>query len=230
MNIIASLLILVAVILSGLVFISLIGWWRGVDNVLFPGLGIVAAMPAIIVLLLILNIGFVIAAGIVKPKKEFTSQIKNEQNFDYPNDIFSGCGNGVLDLSLAKNPDKYDAKTDRALKICINYEDLFAIWDSVVPGRIDYQNLQHNKEYEKADENNKKVFQKFASLYPMLGRIDDMYQDYVFTPEEIQKLRDECLQLHAAGRNDVADLALRKLIYSCNEALKDKFYLKFSRD
>ncbi len=229
MNIIASILILIAVILSVLVFISLIGWWRGVDNVLFPGLGIIAAMPAIIVLLLVLNIVFVVTAAVIKPPaKPVESRL--EENFKYPNDIFSGCGNGVLDLSLAENPDKYNPNTDRALKICINYEDLFAIEDAVVSGRIDYQNFQHIEEYEKADENNRKIFQKFAFLYPMLGRINDMYQDYVFTPEEIQKLREECLKLQAMKQNEAADLALRKLIYSCNEALKDNSYLIFSSD
>lgn len=230
-NIIASVFILIAVALLLLTIVVLVIWmWRGDDGVLFPGLGLIVSTPVFIISLLILAIVSVAIAGVVKPKKPAFNSAEAAQNFEYPSDIFSGCGNGVLDLSLAKNPDKYDSTTDRALKICINYEDLFAIQDAVVSGRIDYQNIHHNEEYEKADENNRKVFQKFASLYPMLARINDMYQDYVFTPDEIQKLREECLKLQSAKQNAAADLALRKLIYSCEEALKDNSYLMFSSD
>lgn len=227
---IASFLILFAVVLSILTLILLIGWWRGADNILFPGLGLIVAMPGLIVLFLILNIAFVISAAYLKPKRDFTDKSKVEEKFEYPNDIFSGCGNGTLDLSLAKNPNKYDAKTDRALKICINYDDIFAIQDTVVSGRIDYENLQSNAEYEKADEKNRKVFQEFALLYPILGRINDMYQDYVFSPDEIQKLREECLKLKSTNQNAAADLALRKFIFACDEALKDNSFLVLSSD
>jgi len=227
---IASFLILFAVVLSILVFILLIGWWRGGDNIFFPGLGLVVAIPGLIVLLLILNIALVIFAAYLKPKRDFAGEIKTEQKFEYPNDIYRGCGNGILDLSLAKNPDEYDPKTDRALKICINDDDLFAIQDAVVPGRIDYQNLQNNADYEKASENNQRIFRKFALLYPMLGRIDDMYKDYVFTPDEIQTLRAECLKLKSANQNAAADLALRKFIYAVDEAFKNNSFLVLSSD
>ena len=227
---IVSILILFAVVLSILVFIFLIGWWRGVDNILFPGLGLVVAMPGLIVLLLILSIAFVVFAAYLKPKRDFVGETGKEQKFEYPNDIFGGCGNGTLDLSLAENPNKYNAKTDRALKICINYDDIFAIQDAVVSGRIDYQNLQNNAEYKDADENNRKVFQEFALLHPMLSRINDMYRDYVFSPDEIQKLREECLKLKSTSQNAAADLALRKFIFACDEALKDNSFLVLSSD
>ncbi len=230
MNIIASILIFIAVILSVLTIFALFGWWRGVDNVLFPGIGLVAAMPLIIVFLLILNIAFVVAAAAVKPKKESAGESKSERVFDYPDDIFSGCGNGTLTLSLAEDPNNYNENTDRGLKICINDEDLAAVQDAVVSGRIDYRNLQSNQEHQKADERNREVFQKFASLYPMLGRIDDLYQDYVFAPGEIHKLREECLKLQNAKPSAAADLALRKFIYACDEASKDNFHLMFLSD
>lgn len=230
-NIIASIFILLAVALLILAIFILIIWMRNDgDGILFPGLGIIVSTPLFIVFLLILSIGSVVIAGVVKPKRPAFDLSKNEQNFNYPNDIFSGCGNGTLTLSLAKDPNNYNKNTDRGLKICINDEDLTAIQDTVVSGRIDYRNLQSNEEYQKADEHNRKVFQKFASLYPTLGKIDDMYQDYVFAPEEIRNLREECLKLQTTKPNAAADLALRKLIYACDEALKDNFYLKFSSD
>jgi len=238
MNIIASLLILVAVILSVLVFVTLVEWWRGFDNVLFPGLGVVAAMPAIIVLLLILNVLFVIAAAVVKPKKESVGETRNEQIFEYPDDIFSGCGNSTLTMFLAKNPNEYNADTDRGLKVCINYDDLESIYDIIAPSRVRYESYKEGEDYRKFEERNKKIFEEknkeifeqAVSKFPMLGRINNIYADYIFNPEEVKMLRQECLSVKKAKISAAGDLTLRKLIYACDEALKENFYLMFSGD
>ncbi|MDQ3747462.1 MAG: hypothetical protein M3367_00385 [Acidobacteriota bacterium] len=231
MNIIASFLILIAIVLSLLTCIALIGWWRGIDSVVFPGLGLVAAMPAVIVLLLILNIGFVVVAAVVKPRSESVSETRLEQKFEYPNDIFGGCGNGVLDLSIAKDPKNWGQNpNDHHLKVCINYDDLDSIHDVFAPGIIKSENYERGVNYQKVVEENRNIFQKFALKYPMLGRIEDMYEDYFFTPDEVEKLREECVQLKAAKPDSAADLALRKLIYACDEALKENSYLMFSGD
>jgi len=231
MNTIASFLILIAIVLSLLTCIALIGWWRGIDSVLFPGLGLIVAMPALIVLLLVLNIGFVVGAAVVKPRTESVSETKLEQKFEYPNDIFYGCGNGVLDLSIAIDPKNWGQNpNDHHLKICITYDDLDSIHDVFAPGIIKSENYERGVNYEKVVEENRNILQKFVLKYPMLGRIEDMYEDYVFTPDEVGKLREECLQLKTAKPNSTADLALRKLIYACDEALKENSYLMFSGD
>ncbi|CAA9421754.1 MAG: hypothetical protein AVDCRST_MAG74-3293 [uncultured Pyrinomonadaceae bacterium] len=64
----------------------------------------------------------------------------------------------------------------------------------------------------------------------MLGRINYIFDDYIFTPDEVGKLREECLQLKAAKPDSAADLPLRKLIHACDEALKENSYLMFSAD
>ncbi len=231
MNIIATFLILIAIVLSLLTCIALIGWWRGIDSVVFPGLGLVVAMPAIIVSLLVLNGGFVVAAAAVKPRRESFSETRLEQKFEYPNDIFGGCGNGVLDLSIAEDPKNWGQNpNDYHLKVCINYDDLDSIHDVFAPGIIKSENYERGVNYQKVVEENRNILQKFALKYPMLGRIEDMYEDYVFTPDEVEKLREECLLLKAAETDSTADLALRKLIYACDEALKENSYLMFSSD
>jgi len=202
----------------------------GGTSILLPGLGLIISTPALIVLFLILNIVVVIAAAITKPRREFVNKTTLKRNFKYSNNIFGGCGNGVLDLSLAKDPNNYNTDADRGLEICITDSDLTAVQDFVILGRIKYENLKSNEEFQKAAEHNRKIFQNFASEYPMLGRIDDIYQDYVFDFEEIQKLLDECLKLQSQKPNAAADLALRKLIYACDEALKENSYLVFSGD
>lgn len=84
MNIISSILILIAVVLSFVTLLALFAWLRGGGSVLFPGLGLIFSTPAIIVLLLILNIAVVVAAAITKPRKEFVNETNFEQKFKYP--------------------------------------------------------------------------------------------------------------------------------------------------
>lgn len=229
LNTFASFLILIAVAQSVLTVIALVGWWRGADNVLFPGLGLVVAMPGIIVLLLVLNIAFVIAASVVKPKKEHPNKSRVEQNFNCSNDIFIGCGNGVLDLSLAKDPNKYNENTDRRLKVCINDDDLEAVSLAVFSAESGkpYDDAEH---ILKKRNDNRNLFQKLFPAYPMLGRINYIYEDVIFNPEEVKKLREECLKLQTSKSDSAAGLGLRKLIYACDEALKENFYLIFSAD
>jgi len=234
MNIISSVLILVAIVLSFVTLLTLIGWLRvgGGVSVLLPGLGLIVSTPALIVLLLILNIVVVIVAAIAQPRKEYViGGTISEQTLEYPNDIFGGCGNGVLDLSLAKDPKTWGQNfNDRHLKACINDADLESIYDIIAPNRMKYTDYKQSEDYQKFVENNKKILEQAAIEYPMLGRINDMYEDYIFNPEEVKKLREECLTLKSFDLNLSADLALRKLIYACDEAVKDNLYLMFSSD
>ena len=79
MNLISSILILIAVVLSFITLLALVGWLRGGANLLLPGLGLIVSTPALIVSLLILNIA-VVAAAIVKPRKDFGGETKFERN------------------------------------------------------------------------------------------------------------------------------------------------------
>lgn len=200
------------------------------DSILFPNIGIIAATPGIIVLLLILNIAVVVVSAIVKPNKELVDSAAVNRDFEYSNDIFNGCPNGTLTLSLAKNPDVYNEETDRPLRVCINYEDIEAIEDAAVSGRLKYDDSATPEQRQKTIEENKKTYEKFASAYPFVARIKDMYEDYDFAPEEVVKLREECLNLRARKPSAEAERALRKLIYACDEALKDNYHLKFICD
>lgn len=230
-SVISLIFVLVTLALLLLAIFILINWiWHGGGGILFPGFGLIVSTPAFVVFLLFLSIVTVIIAGIFKTENPQSYVSESRKDFEYPNDIFSGCGNGTLDLSLKKNPDKYDEKTDRTLKICINEDDLTAIQDLVIPGRIDFTNSMSEKEFNEAREKNMGLFRQFASQYPMLGRIDDMYQDYIFTPEDVKELREECIKLKSKNQTKKSDLALRKFIYACDEALKDYFYLVFYCD
>ncbi len=65
---------------------------------------------------------------------------------------------------------------------------------------------------------------------PMLRRLEKEYEDAEFSPGEVNVFREECSKVRS-GTNDPAALAaLDKLIFACDEALKDKAGLIFYSD
>jgi len=56
--------------------------------------------------------------------------------------------------------------------------------------------------------------------YPMLSRIDDIYEGYYFTPSEVLALRVECLAMAQTCNHQPAIRTLRKLIYICDAAIE----------
>lgn len=82
MNIISSILIAFAVLLSVLTFFALISWLvKGGVSVIFPGLGLVVSLSAIIVLLLIFQIVLVVLAGAIKPP-QMDSEMPDNQPYN----------------------------------------------------------------------------------------------------------------------------------------------------
>jgi hypothetical protein len=145
-------------------------------------------------------------------------------------DIFSGCGNGTLSIAVVRDPARWDeAAGDRHTGVCFNYEDWEFIFCDVLhcpEGEPYMQGEDVNDHWER----NRRLFQQSIPEYPMLGRIFDMYEDYVFTPEEVGRLREECLRVKSIASNPSAELGLRKLIYVCDEASKESRSLRFLSD
>jgi hypothetical protein len=144
-------------------------------------------------------------------------------------DIFSGCGNGVLDISIsrgiAENNNDWDtSRGDRWLNVCINDDDLEAI-------SLEIFRLVTGKPYNgkenilKLRNDDRQWFARTFPEFPMLGRINYIYEDAYFNAEEVQGLREECVKIKSSATNPSADLGLRKLIYSCDEAIKFGFCL-----
>lgn len=142
-------------------------------------------------------------------------------------DIFSGCGNGTLDVAIQHNIDAYgenwdESKGDRWLHICINDGDLHYI-------RLDIYLFVMGKPAELEGDFIKRWtdfdVQKILGEFPLLNRIEWMYADALYNSSEVNQLRDECIKLKSFTENESADLGLRKLIYSCDEALKAELCL-----
>ena len=64
-NLVFSLLVVVAIIVSLLTFVLLVTWLRGADSLAFPGLGIIVATPLFALLLTVLQFLIIIAAIVV---------------------------------------------------------------------------------------------------------------------------------------------------------------------
>ncbi len=64
----------------------------------------------------------------------------------------------------------------------------------------------------------------------MLGRINYLFEDVFFDAGKVEQLRNECLKVKTATIDVAADLGLRKLLYSCDEALKDSFGIELTCD
>ncbi len=145
-------------------------------------------------------------------------------------DIFSGCGNGTLDTALVQDPARWnEGAGDRYIGVCFIDED----WESIFRQVLHCSEGEPYVEGEDVHqhwERNRRLFQKSIPDYPMLGRIFDMYEDYVFTPTEVGRLRVECLKVKAMAANEAADLGLRKLIYACDEASRESLCLMFVCD
>jgi hypothetical protein len=62
MNLVVTLLIWAAVLASALTIGVLLLWWRGVDMIALPGLGLILATPVLVLLLLLAEIALVILA------------------------------------------------------------------------------------------------------------------------------------------------------------------------
>jgi hypothetical protein len=76
-------------------------------------------------------------------------------------------------------------------------------------------------------ERNRRKFERALPEYPLLARIFHMFEDYAFAPDELPKLREECLRVRSKTADREALRALRKLILASNEATKRGFSLMF---
>ena len=64
----------------------------------------------------------------------------------------------------------------------------------------------------------------------MLRRFEPEYEDVVFSSDEINSLREECVAVKARSEDPEALVSLDKLLYACDEALRDEAGLFFASD
>lgn len=143
-------------------------------------------------------------------------------------DIFGKSGNGTLDASINHQIDFIgnswnESKGDRWLDVSIDEEDFINIHSETYRltfGENPCSELFYTKELES-------ILEKISLKFPMLCRIKDMYEDAIFKVNEVKVLREECEKLKNESQDNSTDLALRKLFYCCDEAIKTNLNLGF---
>lgn len=144
----------------------------------------------------------------------------------YGKDIF-GNGNGTLSIAIMPTPEEWEV--GRGLHVCLTDEDLEAI--SLEAFRIATNTVYRGEaDIMKLRKDDRRWFAGVAPEFPMLSRINYIFEDVFFDPQEVERLKEECLGIRSSITNAAADLGLRKLLYSCDEALDDKFGLELTCD
>ena len=153
-------------------------------------------------------------------------------NEDEYSDIFDGFGNGSLHIYLADSSYTFGyPATGEAYYIKLDFH--FSDWEalfSVALGCPEYDQHVEGEDSNECQERNRRRFQQSLPEQQMLSRIFDMYEDYLFSTEEVAQLREECSKLMGVVVHPPAVKALRKLIFACNKASQENRQLLFICD
>ena len=82
---------------------------------------------------------------------------------------------------------------------------------------------ENAREWKEWEERARSRLEGIISNYPLLGRAGDYWEDAWYSLEEVEQLRQECIEAQARIRNQVAVNVLGELIHACDEALKRKW-------
>jgi hypothetical protein len=125
---------------------------------------------------------------------------------------------GGFDLILAQSPALLNEETDRRLEIALFGPEWSALFFDVLGcPRPDPYLPEDGTDTWKARRDLK--FQRAISDYPMLGRMSDLYTDIWYSPEDVKRLREECVAVESGTKDPTALEGLRKLILACDKAL-----------
>lgn len=102
-------------------------------------------------------------------------------------DLFDGFGNGSLHFKVW---------LDRYIGLDFHPVDWQALFIETL-GCPPYDPCQPEEDGHQCQERNRRRFQAAIPQYPLLGCIFDMYEDALFSREEVPPLREECQRAKA---------------------------------
>lgn len=123
---------------------------------------------------------------------------------------------GSFCFLLMRNPEGWNAATDRQTDLYLYYEQWEALFFKVL-GCPDSEYI----EGESRDAFDERWTQKFRGAipeYPLLGRISDFFRDVWYAPGELTQLRNECRSIRNKTKDEDAVGGLDALIGGCDEA------------
>ena len=92
-------------------------------------------------------------------------------------------------------------------------------WDAVFFGTPGATRYAPEEDVGAWQEEAASRFREIEADYPLLGRAADYYADTWYAPEEVARLRGECLRAKAGAENQAAAGVLSELVRACDEAL-----------
>ena len=120
---------------------------------------------------------------------------------------------------------------DRYLDLRLNGNEWEALFLNVLEcPDVDEVTLLPNEDTTEWQMRYARKFNQAIPTYPMLGRMWDMFIYVSYNPDEIDRLRHECLKIQSTTSNEEAQAALTKLLAACDEASKLGFGLLFVPD
>jgi hypothetical protein len=114
------------------------------------------------------------------------------------------------------------SERDRRLSFGLNYEEWLALYFDVLRVNREGFRVAAGRAADKSRVSISEFDSDDAALknYPMLSRISGVLDDAVFESEEVDRLRQECLQVRANTSNVAALSGLDKLLLICAWAKK----------
>ena len=141
-----------------------------------------------------------------------------------------GIETGRQQLIVKRQPTgEWTEITDRRLPLFFEGPEWSSLFHDVLRAK-DRDPLSPSEDLDKWSQRQRARFQESIPDYPMLGRIWDTYIDVHYQPEEVRRLRDECLRVKSSTSNPTALSGLDKLIAASDEALKDRLGLSLLSD
>jgi hypothetical protein len=137
---------------------------------------------------------------------------------------------GRQQLLLRLQPSgRWNESTDRRLPLFFDGTEWTGLFHDALRVQVG-EPFEPGEELDEFNFRKKTKFQESLPSYPMLGRIWDTYIDVNYEPQEIYRLRDECLLVKASTSQPVALRGLEKLIAACDEAIELGLGLQMSSE
>jgi hypothetical protein len=147
--------------------------------------------------------------------------------------VAEGWGNGALHPHVVHDPINYWAGGHIESDFYVGFDFHRTDWEALFWKAL---NAAREEEYvqgediEEYHERNRRRFTNSLSMYPLLARMFDMYEDAVYESSEVGPLRDECLKARRSTNHEDAIRAVDKVIFACNKATDCGLGLLFISD
>jgi len=119
---------------------------------------------------------------------------------------------------------KFTSELDRVLPLGISNKEWQSLWFDVLGVNAeDYRDWAQQSAFTEIEG-------FMIAGYPMLSRINNNFMDVTFEGQEIERLRQECVQVKSITNNKDALSGMDKLMRICDEAQKIGLNIYFMCD